>query len=69
MKLRLIHLQTDAESPSGAELGQALDELHTVSALLAGTLAVAEPGSPVERCLSVVSQVLAGVIETLSEFG
>jgi hypothetical protein len=49
------------------ELGAKLDELHTVAALLAGALAVSEPGSQVERCLMVVSQVLDRAIAGLTE--
>lgn len=43
-----------------------LDELHTVSALLSATLAVAEPGAPVERCLTVSCEVLKEAIRKLS---
>ncbi len=50
-----------------AELGAKLDELHTVAALLAGALAVSEPGSPVERCLVVASQGLDRAIAGLTE--
>ena len=50
-----------------ADIGAKLDELHTVAALLAGALAVSEPGSPVERCLAVASQALGGVIAGLTE--
>ncbi len=50
-----------------AELGAKLDELHTVAALLAGALAVSEPGSPVERCLVVASQALGSAIAGLTE--
>ncbi len=49
------------------ELGAKLDELHTVAALLAGALAVSEPGSPVERCLVVASQALGSAIAGLTE--
>jgi hypothetical protein len=49
------------------ELGARLDELHTVAALLAGALAVAEAGSQVERCLLVASQALGSAIAGLTE--
>jgi hypothetical protein len=48
-------------------LGTKLDELHTVAALLAGALAVAEAGSQVERCLLVASQALDSAIAGLAE--
>jgi hypothetical protein len=48
-------------------LGTKIDELHTVAALLAGALAVSEPGSPVERCLVVASQALGSAIAGLTE--
>jgi hypothetical protein len=50
-----------------ADIGAKLDELHTVAALLAGALAVSEPGSPVERCLVVASQALGSAIAGLTE--
>jgi hypothetical protein len=50
-----------------ADIGAKLDELHTVAALLAGALAVSEPGSPVERCLVVASQALGCAIAGLTE--
>ena len=50
-----------------AALGAKLDELHTVAALLAGALAVAEAGSQVERCLIVASQALGSAIAGLTE--
>ncbi len=50
-----------------ADIGAKLDELHTVAALLAGALAVSEPGSPVERCLAVASQALGSAVAGLTE--
>ncbi|MFM2187382.1 MAG: hypothetical protein RIR43_1954 [Pseudomonadota bacterium] len=50
-----------------ADIGAKLDELHTVAALLAGALAVAEAGSQVERCLMVASQALGSSIAGLTE--
>lgn len=44
-----------------------IDELHTVAALLAGALAVSEPGSQVERCLAMASQALGSAIAGLTE--
>jgi hypothetical protein len=50
-----------------AELGAKLDELHTVAALLAGALAVAEAGGQVQRCLVAASQALDSAIDGLTE--
>lgn len=48
-------------------LGKALDDLHTLSALLTATLRVAEPGSDAERCLKVASENLSRVVADLHE--
>jgi hypothetical protein len=61
--------QDSASSSAGvdADITARLDELHTVAALLAGALAVAEAGSQVERCLMVASQALGSSIAGLTE--
>ena len=61
--------QDSARGSAGvdADITARLDELHTVAALLAGALAVAEAGSPVERCLLVASQALGSAIAGLTE--
>ena len=61
--------QDSASSSAGvdADITARLDELHTVAALLAGALAVSEPGSQVERCLMVASQALGSAIAGLTE--
>lgn len=48
-------------------LGKALDDLHTLSALLTATMKVAEPGSDAERCLKVANENLSKVVADLHE--
>ena len=55
-------------------LGTKIDELHTVAALLAGALAVSEPGSQVEirglrgrlKAITPIQTVVEGETETIA---
>ena len=56
----------EVESLPSSRSADALDELHTVSALLVATLAIAESGGQVERCLSVATVELQKAVRKLS---
>lgn len=50
-----------------ADMSRALDELHTIAALLSGSLALADAGTPVERSLRITTEVLDGLIVELTK--